>query len=415
MNVHSRLENVILVSYFHAGDNDGSDLLQLLRSGHSSHCGWTNNFCSEEFLTFPARSSAKFIEEFLLRVRAILLSITEFARDACETAADQQIIEDIRSSPSNKDTESCSTLVDTLTSSRMQVLIGNDVLNSASELSDWLLKDLQSGNVVEFPLLPASSATCRSHIAATVESITALLTRCTGRGTTLTADDTSGILNAILSPNDRNGPTRELGMSCSVRSLSQDELTARKAVKMSVLLAVCGWNPVQSTVASADISSKAKATSTPTSSASAPVSAVTGSSLGSFQCEWCGRSFSFKYLLSSPADPLFQHRAHCLWAHSTRATGAESQAQVPPGWQQCASSVISSSNQQSESQDSLRGSTSRRESGSGGAESVPGSGTKRVASREPSCGDAEQAYKKIKSVIDSAALPRLSLNGRLSI
>jgi hypothetical protein len=402
-----------------AGDRDGKDLLELLRTGHSSHCGWTNNFCSEELLTFPAKSSEIFIEEFLLRVRTILLSITEFARDACETAADRQEIEDVQRSSSSHEAESCSSHVQKVTSSRLQVLIGADVLNSASDLASWLLRDLPDGNVIELPLLAASSPACRSRIAATVEIISALLSRCTGGNTVLTTGDASGILNTILSPNGGNTSNVIGILGGEHHQVSEDEITARIAVKVSFLLAICGWNPVHSTGTSADSSVGAKAATSSSPSPTA-VSTVASSSLCSFRCEWCGRSFPLSYLLSNPTDPLFQHRAFCLWAHSSGVSGVDSQLSTLPGWQQCASSVYEcSSNQQPEVQDILHdtssSTSSRRESASGDAESAPGSSSKRIARKDATCGDAEQAYKKIKSVMDSAALPRLSMNGRLSI
>lgn len=356
-----------------------------------------------------------FNEEFLLRLRTILLSITEFARNTCETVADKQTIEDIRSSASNNEAESCSSIVQKLSSSRMQVLIGAEVLNSASELASWLMRD-QTGNVIELPLLAASSSACRSRIAATVEIISVLLSRCSGGNNVLTAGDTSGLLSAILS---LNGPSssHEIGILGEENRASEDVVTARQAVKMSVLLAICGWNPVHSTGTSADLSVRANPTAT-TSSSPGAVSAVASSSLSSFRCEWCGRSFPLSYLLSSPTDPLFQHRAFCLWAHSSGVSGVDSQLNTLPGWQQCASSVNGySSSEQSERCDisNSSASSSRRESASGDTEGIPGSGSKKIARKDTPCGDAEKAYKKIKSVIDSAALPILNLNGRLSI
>lgn len=405
---------------FRAGDHDGRDLLESLRTGHSSHCGWTNNFCSEELLTFPARSSEIINEEFLLRLRCILLSITEFARDTCETTADQQIVEDIQSSPNNEEAKSYSSLVQKLRSSRMQVLLGADVLNSASDLASWLLRD-QSGNVLEFPLLAASSPSCRSRIAATVEIISALLSKCTGNNTILTAGDASGILSAILSPNIAN-TSNEIGVLGQENRILEDDVTARQAVNMSIFLAICGWNTVYSAGASADSSVRTNtATTTSPSPAAVSASAVASSSSCSFRCEWCGRSFPLSYFLSSPTDPLFQHRAFCLWAHSSGITGVDTQLNALPGWQQCASSVfgctsIQPCELQSVLHDSCSSSSSRRvsASGDGDADHAPGSNSKRIARKDGLYGDAEQAYKKIKSVMDSAALPRLSLNGRLS-
>jgi hypothetical protein len=219
-------------------------------------------------------------------------------------------------------------------------------------------------------------------------------------------------------PNGGN-TSNVIGILGGEHQLSEDEITARIAVKMSFLLAICGWNPVHSTGTSTDSSVGAKAA---TSSSPSPTAAstVASSSLCSFRCEWCGRSFPLSYLLSTPTDPLFQHRAFCLWAHSSGVSGVDSQFSTLPGWQQCASSVYEcSSNQQPEMQNILHdisnSASSRRESASGDAESAPGSSSKRIARKDATCGDAEQAYKKIKSVMDSAALPRLSLNGRLSI
>ena len=188
-----------------------------------------------------------------------------------ETSADRQIIEDIQSNTSNPEAGSCSSLVQKLASTRMQILIGADVLTSASDLASWLLRDIPSGNVIELPLLAASSPACRSRIAATVEIISALLSRYAGGNTIHTAVDTSEILNIILSPNDGN-TSSEIGILEGENRVSEDELTARLAVKMSVLLSICGWSPVHSTGASVDTSVKANAT---TSSSPSPAAAST--------------------------------------------------------------------------------------------------------------------------------------------
>ena len=335
------------------------------------------------------KSSESLRIDFLQRVRIDLLAMAEWARYLCETSNEVTLAVKL---PSN---------------SKLQVQVGSSMRDCAPELSKWLLGGLQdtgSTDGIFFSILSdISSLSCRCYLAMAVEVIDGLISRsgdCNISSVSvldsalLSKDEiASTILQALLLP---------MGDPSSAANL----MSARELIRISVLMAMCGWTAISS----ANLTAAKPAPITSCVTAAAETSPpMQGSALDSFRCDLCGRSLPFKYLLCSPVDPLYQHRTFCLWAN---ASGEKSHADcevnikidVTPGWLQCVKAVVSLDN------DPLVTPISRREN-----IGVQNHQDKIDHAREELCSDAEQTYKRIKLVLDRAAFTRLDQKSRQSI
>lgn len=419
------------------GDTDGKEMLLKLQKGHSSNCGWTNNFCPEDFISFPMKSSESLCEGFLMRFRSLLLAVAEFSRESCITADGQRTVDaqSVLSSSSKVTNSSC-----------IQLKVGEAVYKSVPKLSQWIFDSVSStiddnenrSNTIEVPILPVSYPACRTRLAAAVEATDRQLLRFKGNNHSISSSGVQSMLSQLNGYIEVRGPGASGGDVTT--DLDADIATAEGAsqqvIKMCVLLAVSGWVPTSSTpkdkvevsahretaaIATASASTSSQQSPTATAIISAPTSTLGADCL---RCDWCGRSFPFKYLLAAKVDPLLQHRAFCQWGHYSGTEVLGDYNDKTPGWLKCAeavvdcrgsvlltqsdrpdgstvgvsnrrlSTIIAESSLQLQS-DSIHDSTSHRE--------------------EPLVDSAERAYKKIKLVLDSATLPRLSVGGRRSI
>lgn len=229
----------------------------------------------------------------------------------------------------------------------------------------------------------------------------------------------------------RETQTSASELESSSVGVDNDILCVQQLIKVSVFLATCGWSPIASaspTVGLSEISPTAIASEAAgvtkvaekTIQSKGKVAKQTNK-IDSFKCDFCGRCFPFKYLLTSfGIDPFFQHRSFCLWAKADNEGGGTSL----PGWLLCARALVNDregdvitghigngvSGQNKASRRLSRG----RESlspGSGGA------GSERAGTvKDDYIGvDAEYAYKKIKLVLDFSALPRVTHKGKSSL
>ena len=349
------------------------------------------------------------------------MALTEWVRHLSDSEEDETLNSD--AAPIGKN----------IVNNRLRVQVGSVMNSSAPRLSKWLLDGPCRGTVervLGITVSDMSSLSCRSCLAIAVDKIDSFLDTSIGsdflsKSSTLSAAVhdilAGGSEDAMCSEDEVVSPVLQalLIPAADTNSSSEPECAARM-IRISVLIAVCGWTPVVATTLAAAPSSSA-ANSAQTSSNNSPAiikkapSNVTVSGLETFHCNLCGRSFPFKYLFTSatPVDPLFQHRTFCQWAHAdlgdaiTDLINGQLHADNIPGWLQCANSLYPQRGQE------VRGSTA------GGA----ALGEKRnqssplslIHNKGERCGDAEQAYKKIKLVLDMAAFPRVSKAVRYSI
>ena len=61
---------------FRTDDHNGTTLRTQLCTGHLAHCGWNENFCSMDFLRFPAVAPSTLQIDFLVRLRALVDVLT---------------------------------------------------------------------------------------------------------------------------------------------------------------------------------------------------------------------------------------------------------------------------------------------------------------------------------------------------
>ena len=376
-------------------DDDGRCLREALSSGHSSHCGWTNNFCSGEFLSFPETSSESLVVELLQRVRLTLLALFEWARIISETEGEGAAAQGTPSKVTS--------------SSRLKVEVGSSISSSSPQLSKWLFDGIPLGNggaVLEMVLSDVCSSSSRAHVTAAVERISSMLRSSRVSSSSSLPSDSSRSPGLIVVEPPTEAIDEGAGGDESVcpilRSLLPPGTGSKEdhLIRISVLLAVCGWDPVASitTVPAAPTSVEIAATAS-TATPSADTRAASRISLDSVRCSMCGRSYPFKFLLSSPVDPLFQHRTFCLWAHASSDDVLAGPEAVSPGWLQCASAVLS-----------IDSDGKRRI-----ADDWVSPGSVNTGPDRGEGGDAEQTYKKIKLVLDRAAFPRVNQTGRLSM
>lgn len=402
-------------------------MISSLRNGHLTHCGWTNNFCGEEFLNFPPTSSEILREDFLRRLRNTLLALAEFSRSSTLSIIGNQTGGSEGVNDEGIVSNSAATAV---SSPILKVRIGKSLCHNFSSLSQWLLNNSlplhASGSVIELPLRAVSYSECRSLIAATIEFTDSLLKKSSYSHLLhpqLEDENTISLLDDLLQFDTRKS-NEDCRLEAVIDGVTAEDRTMRQLVKLCVLTSICGWSPTKllTSAISAPSSSLSEGGSSYLSNhqvdvapAAIPASA-TGDAFDGFKCDWCGRSFPFKYLLSTAVDPLFQHRGFCVWAHSTEVEGISDDVRqstlhhTAPGWLQCAGAVANSL-QNNPSVCALEIGVAGQESGSATTTS-DGTG---CSTRETSSGSAEHAYKKIKLVLDSATSPRLSLNGRLSL
>lgn len=352
-------------------------------------------------------SSEVLREDFLQRMRNTSLALAEFSRVSTQSITDQEIGDSneraVRNSPTPTTTVSCPIL---------KVKIGKSVLDNFSSLAERLrcnsLPFDANGSVIELRLRDASSSECRSLIAAVIEVTDSLLKN----------GSYSDLVHTPLEDETSRSVLDYLLLGDCRPELAAEDRSTKQLVKLCVLTSICGWTPTKLLTAAAATPSStlSNATSAVTNSGtSIEVSAATPSAsnvaLDGFKCDWCGRSFPFKYLLSTAVDPLFQHRGFCVWAHSIAIGGT---VEIAPGWVQCAEAIVG--NQKDPQPVSAPVSCGAGQEASSSSSTISSSGVARVR-RESYTSAAEHAYKKIKSVLDSAISPRLSLssNSRLSL
>ena len=232
-----------------------------------------------------------------------------------------------------------------------------------------------------------------------------------------------------------------------------------------MLLALCGWMPMITTTTAVAATATTTTTSTGSTSVGTGTSgnesgtASFSSSVDgggsdnvvvSFRCNICGRAFPMTCFMASPSssssssssstaahcDPLSQHRAFCLWAraesttnhsHGAFVTDPGSSIQSMPGWLHCANAMTDidatpSSSSASTTSFSFTGQGQRMQEGQSsststllGIDSHPRTtspASTYTFAHHPtlqdntsgmnSSIDAEQAYKKIKLVMDMA-------------
>ena len=351
------------------------------------------------------KSSESLRVDFLQRVRIVLLAIAEWSRDVCETNDNGTLAVKL---PSN---------------SKLQVQVGSSIRDSAPELSKWLLggqRDSGSANVILSTILSdISNPSCRGYLAMAVEVIDGLIS-CSGdcNISSVSASDSAlsskdGITEKSLIDGSSSTILQALLLPMVDASSAENLLNSHELIRISVLMAMCGWTAISS----ANIAAAKSADDTPASIATSVTAtgeiytSMQVSILDSFRCDLCGRSVPFKYLLCSPVDPLYQHRTFCLWANASEQnlevdSELKIKSEVPAGWLQCVKAVINLDN------NPLITSLSQRESI---GVSVQNHQDKIEHGREELCSDAEQAYKKIKLVLDRAAFNRVGQKSRQSI
>jgi hypothetical protein len=384
------------------------------------------------------KSSESLCEEFLMRFRSLLLAVAEFSRESCITADGQRTVDaqSVLSSSSKVTNSNC-----------MQLKVGEAVYKSVPKLSKWIFQSVSSStiddnenrsNTIEVPILPVSYPACRTRLAAAVEATDRQLLRYKGNNNSISSSGAQSMLSQLNGCIEVRGPRAAGGDVTTTpdADIATAERASQQVIKMCVLLAVSGWVPTSSTAkdkskvsahreTAADASASATTSSQESPTATALVSAPT-STLGAdcLRCDWCGRSYPFKYLMAAKGDPLLQHRAFCQWGHYSGTEVLGDYTDKTPGWLKCAEAVVDCRGSvlltQSDRPDGSSVGVSNRRLSSIIAESSqqlqPDSSTDSTSHKEePLVDSAEQAYKKIKLVLDSATLPRLSVGGRRSI
>ena len=377
------------------------------------------------------KSSESLCEEFLLRFRSLLLAVAEFSRESCITADGQRTVntQSVLSSSSKVINSSC-----------IQLKVGEAVYKSVPKLSQWIFDNVSSstiddnenkGNTIEVPILPVSYPACRSRLAAAVEATDRQLLRLKGNNKSISSSGIQSMLSQLHGYFEVRGPGTaggEIPTNLDA-DIAAAERASQQVIKMCVLLAVSGWVPTSSTAkdgvsthreTAADATSSATMSSQESPTATALISVSTTVAADCLRCDWCGRSFPFKYLMAAKVDPLLQHRAFCQWGHYSGTELVGDYTDKTPGWLKCAEAVgdCRGSVLLTPSDRPDGSSVSNRRLSSIIAESSlqPDSSNDSTIHREEPLGDsAEQAYKKIKLVLDSATLPRLSVGGRRSI
>ena len=418
------------------GDTDGKEMLLKLQKGHSSNCGWTNNFCPEDFISFPMKSSESLCEEFLMRFRSLLLAVAEFSRESCITADGQRTVDaqSVLSSSSKVTNSSC-----------LQLKVGEAIYESVPKLSQWIFDSVSSStiddnenrsNTIDVPILPVSYPACRTRLAAAVEATDRQLLRFKGNNNSISSSGVQSMLSQLNGYIEVRGPGAAGGdVTTNLDAdIATTERASQQVIKMCVLLAVSGWAPTTSTpkdkvtvsahretAANASASATTSSQESPTATAlvSTPTSTLRADCL---RCDWCGRSYPFKYLMAAKVDPLLQHRAFCQWGHYSSTEVVGDYSDKTPGWLKCAEAVVDCRGSvlltPSDRPDGSNVGVSNRRLSAIIAESSlqTDSSNDSTSHREEALVDsAEQAYKKIKLVLDSATLPRLSVGGRRSI
>ena len=356
------------------------------------------------------KSSESLRIDLLQRIRVILLATAEWARYTCENNIDETLI----------------------ASSRLQVQLGSVMKDSAPEASQWLFGEqlvadgagadagASASAILETSLSDISNPSCRSYLAMAVEVIDRLLIF---SGDFDTSSASVSVSDTTAAKNGIEGSTSSLLQALLLptvdASSSVDLMHARQLIRICVLMAICGWTAISSPNSSAmpntveNIATSLTASSTVITIPIA-VSAITTTK--SFKCELCGRCLPFKYLLSSPVDPLYQHRSFCLWVNSSIGTSEGNNCQknenkVQAGWLQCVNSFI---NPNQPSITPLAPYSSQRKnftSEDSRRKSLDNIDNKKVET----CGDAEQTYKKIKLALDRATFRHANDKGRQSI
>ena len=403
-------------------------MLAMLQTGHSSNCGWTNNFCSEDFIAFPMKSSESMCEEFLLRFRSLVLAVAEFARKSCNTADSHQIVD-------AQSTLSSSSKV--INPACIRLIVGGAIFKSVPKLSQWIFDGTSSStvddnenkdNTIEIQIHPVSFSACRSRLAAAVEATDTQLLRFKNFNNLSSSSGVQPLLSQLSGYMETHRPETS-GSDVAANSDSDiviAETVSQQVIKMCVLLAVSGWVPTSSKASfqpetAADTPVSATIPSRELGSATALIS-VSTSNIGAdcLRCDWCGRSFPLKYLMTARVDPLMQHRAFCQWGHYSDNEQVCNFTEKTPGWLQCAEAVVD-----------CRGGPLDSSSGRKDGRNIPNRRFSAIVAESDLLSDsshdatrhceeqlidsAEQAYKKIKLVLDSATLPRLSLGSRRSI
>jgi hypothetical protein len=381
------------------------------------------------------KSSESLCEEFLMRFRSLLLGIAEFSRESCITEDGQRTVDaqSVLSSSSKVTNSSC-----------IQLKVGEAIYKSVPKLSQWIFDNVSSStidnenrsNTIEVPILPVSYPACRTRLAAAVEATDRQLLRFKANNNSMSSSGVQSMLSQLNGCIGVRGPGAD--GSDVTTNLDADTATAERAsqqvIKMCVLLAVSGWVPTSSTAkdkvkvsahreTAAGATASAVTSSQESPTATALISAHTSTlAADCLRCDWCGRIFPFKYLMAAKVDPLLQHRSFCQWGHYSGTEVVGDYTDKTPGWLKCAEAVVDCRGsvlliQSDRSDGSSVGVSSRRLSAIIAESSLqPDSSHDSTSSREePLVDSAEQAYKKIKLVLDSATLPRLSVGGRRSI
>lgn len=403
-------------------------MLIMLQTGHKSNCGWTKNFCSEDFIAFPMISSENLREDFFLRFRSLILAVAEFSRLSCDTVDSVQAVDaqPISSSSSKAINPVC-----------IRLKVGEPIYNCAPRLSQWTFGYISSPivddnknkvNTIEIPILPISFPACRSRLAAAVEATDNQLLRFKNSDKLPFQSGVHSIVAELSGQSDTRAP----GTSAGDISLNPDlemitaERVSQQVIKLCALLAVCGWVPTSSKVSlqrktSADTYVGATMPSRNMGSATELINVSTSNvEADGLRCGWCGRSFHMKYLMEARVDPLLQHRSFCQWSHYSGNEQLGDITDNASGWLKCAEAVLDS---RESILDSISGQpdgctvSNRRLSAIIRESNLRSDSSHNSTSRceEPLTDSAEQAYKKIKLVLDSATLPRLGMGSRRSI
>lgn len=393
----------------------------MLQTGHKSNCGWTKNFCSEDFIAFPMISSVNLREDFLLRFRSLVLAVAEFARQSCDT------VDNVRAVDAQPISSSSSKVINPVC---IRLKVGEPIYNCVPRLSQWTFGYISSQiidgnqnkvNTIEIPILPISSPACRSRLAAAVEATDSQLLR-------FKNSDKLPFPSGVAEVNghlDTRAPETSLNADVEIVIA---ERVSQQVIKLCALLAVSGWIPTSSKVSlqrktAADTYVGATMPSRNLGSATELINVSTSNvEADGLRCGWCGRSFPMKYLMEARVDPLLQHRSFCQWSHYSGNEQLGDFTDNAPGWLKCAEAVVD--NRESildciSGHPGAHGCTvSNRRLSAIIAESnlrSDSSHNSTSQSEEPLIDSAEQAYKKIKLVLDSATLPRLGMSSRRSI
>lgn len=405
-------------------------MLTVLQTGHKSNCGWTKNFCSEDFIAFPMISSENLREDFLLRFRSLVLAVAEFARQSCGTVDSVQAVDaqPISSSSSKVINPVC-----------IRLKVGEPMYNCVPRLSQWTFGYISSPiiddnknkvNTIEIPILPISSPACRSRLAAAVEAADSQLLRLKNSDKLSLPSGVHSIVVEVSGHLDTRAPETSAGditLNPDIEIVTAERVS-QQVIKLCALLAVSGWVPTSSKVnlqqkTAADTYVGATMPSRNVGSATELINVSTSNvEADGLRCGWCGRSFPMKYLTEARVDPLLQHRSFCQWSHYSGNEQLGDFTDDAPGWLKCAEAVVD--NRESildniSGQPDAHGCTvSNRRLSAIIVESNLHSDSCHNStnhSEEPHIDSAEQAYKKIKLVLDSATLPRLGMGSRRSI